>query len=162
MKFEFRFHPLTFYKVIALELRKILWIISFLHFCSPLRTLQSQILTNQNWICYALTIFDWIIPLVEDLVLIAIHSECLLYLIYAFLEMVENWYSIFGFSDDYNRLRESGTTSVADYINASVIEVRTAHIQVYKSNQTVRVNVTNVYLIFVFNRVYIAIIRTIL
>lgn len=30
----------------------------------------------------------------------------------------------FSIIDDFNRLRESGSTSVDDYINASVIEVR--------------------------------------
>jgi hypothetical protein len=76
------FNLFIFLKVMALGLRKILRIVSFLHFCSPpppLLTLQSQIVTNKNlvWLCLKLELFWLNIPLVGDLVLLAILSECL-------------------------------------------------------------------------------------
>jgi hypothetical protein len=44
----FFFDPLIFYEYMALGLRKILQIVIFMHFCSPLPALQSWIVTNQN------------------------------------------------------------------------------------------------------------------
>jgi hypothetical protein len=60
MKFELGFDPIEFHEVMANGLRKILRIVSFLHFCSPLPllTLQSPIVTNLNLVWLCLNYFD--------------------------------------------------------------------------------------------------------
>jgi hypothetical protein len=60
VEFEFHFDPLEFYEVMAHRLRKILRIVSFLHFCTSPMALQSQVVTNQNLVWLCLNYFEWI------------------------------------------------------------------------------------------------------
>jgi hypothetical protein len=57
LQIKFGFGPLIFHEVMTLRLRKILRIVSFLQFCSPLPALQSRIGTNQNLVLLCLNYF---------------------------------------------------------------------------------------------------------